>query len=99
MKPGNEKGNMKRIINILVTLAGCGKRRLAGPIADICPVTDSQAFCFQRSVVAMGGHLSAIRFSKLFFSILLGLAPGLAYAQPAVSSVLNAASYDAVVAP
>src|SRR6267154_1371648 len=45
---GRERGNMKRTINILVTL---------------------------------------------------GLAQGLAYAQPAVSSVLNAASYDAVVSP
>jgi uncharacterized protein (TIGR03437 family) len=29
----------------------------------------------------------------------LGLAQGLAYAQPVVSAVLNAASYDAVVSP
>lgn len=31
--------------------------------------------------------------------VTLGLAQGLAHAQPAVSSVLNAASYDAVVSP
>lgn len=31
--------------------------------------------------------------------VTLGLAQGLAYAQPVVSSVLNAASYDAVVSP